>query len=97
MKRLVKYLAVGQIITVIVVFLLLTSGNKIPAPKIHTYICKDMKVVEAQIKSWSEYGYKVQFIACQSVSTNVKYRNEWTYETTYRTDKGDILLVMIKD
>lgn len=63
------------------------------------FVSNDAKVIETIIEQWGKYGYKVDKIISQSISTSINsrtYVGEAPYLPSYRDVKGDIILIMIK-
>lgn len=89
------------VLIAIVSTLLLSSYDKDKEAKgldVVTVVSDDINVINANVKAYSKYGYKIVCITPQSVSTSVNSNGYhlYTYTKPYRDIKGDLILVMQK-
>lgn len=87
------------VLIAIVSTLLLSSYDKDKGAKgldVVTVVSDDINVINANVKAYSKYGYKVVCITPQSVSTSINSYINRNYINTYRDIKGDLILVMQK-
>lgn len=91
-----KKIHISLTITAISLIILASSfiENK---PKRVTYISNDLKVIQKQILDWTNLGYEIECVIPQSISETVKFDGRYaSFDGSYKTVKGDILLVMKK-
>lgn len=62
------------------------------------FVSKNAEYIETIIEQWSKYGYKVDKLECQSISVSINSHSSGGgyKEPNHRTEKGDIILVMVK-
>ena len=77
MKRILQnkgYQFIACVIAAILLLLLVSSfKTSIKVIKVHTYVSKDMKVIEKQINDWSAYGYEVTSMVSQGIAESVGF------------------------
>ena len=77
MKRILQnkgYQFIACVIAAILLMLLVSSfKTSIKVIKVHTYVSKDMKVIEKQINDWSAYGYEVTSMVSQGIAESVTF------------------------
>lgn len=100
MKKIIQnkaYQFVACVIAAILLMLLVSSfKTSIKVIKVHTYVSKDMKVIEKQINDWSAYGYEVTSMVSQGIAESVTYDGRFYNLKDIHVTKSDILLVMSK-
>ena len=98
MKKIIQnkaYQFVACVIAAILLMLLVSSfKTSIKVIKVHTYVSKDMKVIEKQINDWSAYGYEVTSMVSQGIAESVTYDSRFYNLKDIHITKSDIPTIM---
>lgn len=100
MKKIIQnkaYQFVACVIAAIILMFIVSSfKTTTKVVKVHTYVGKDMKVIEKQILDWSAYGYEVTSMVSQGIAESVTFDGRFHSIKDIHVTKSDILLVMSK-
>lgn len=99
MKKIIQnkqYQFVALVIAAILLMIFASSFAENKTKRV-TYISNDLKVIQKQIIDWTNLGYEVEYIVPQSISETVRFDGRYEFGGhSYKTSKGDILLIMKK-
>jgi hypothetical protein len=102
MKRILQnkqYQFVACVIAAIILMFLVSSfKTTTKVVRVHTYVSKDIRVIQKDILDWTGYGYEVTALVSQGIAETNTYdgRHYYMEGSSYHLTKSDILLVMSK-